>query len=83
MRWRSGVMVSSLKGFSDNIRHHSAHVINHGAAKARTGIGVLSAEGGLSSTPLLHGPPYRRLSPPFTCSGADECGHRAPQCAAE
>jgi len=44
MRWRSGVMVSSLKEFSVNIGHHSANVIHHAGATARTGIAVPDAD---------------------------------------
>jgi hypothetical protein len=36
--------VSSLKGFSVNIGHHSANVIHHAGATARTGIAVLDAD---------------------------------------
>jgi len=44
MRWRSGVMMSSLKEFSVNIGHHSANVIHHAGATAHTGIAVLDAD---------------------------------------
>ncbi len=47
-------MVSSLKGFSVNIRHLSVNVTNHGGAPARTGIVVLSAAGGLSCVPSMN-----------------------------